>query len=135
MPGLVFENVSVDYAGPVYLKYGHVRNPTIIKAYICVLVSLSVKAVHLELVSDLITDAFIATLSLLAVENHRQPGVIMVPTSLVQLERSRNSFSSCRNKWSKEPYQNSVLRKALYGNSCQNALHTLVAYGRQQSKA
>ena len=32
------------------------------KAYICVFVSLSVKAVHLELVSDLTTDAFIACL-------------------------------------------------------------------------
>ena len=31
-------------------------------AYICVPVSLTVKAVHLELVSDLTTDAFIATL-------------------------------------------------------------------------
>ena len=31
-------------------------------AYVCVLVSLSVKAVHLEVVSDLSTDAFIAAL-------------------------------------------------------------------------
>ena len=61
-PGIVFENVGVDYAGPVYLKYGHSRKPTIIKAYICVFVSMSVKAVHLELVSDLTTEAFIATL-------------------------------------------------------------------------
>ena len=34
----------------------------IVKAYICVFVSLTVKAVHLELVSDLTTDAFIACL-------------------------------------------------------------------------
>ena len=38
------------------------RKPTIIKAYVCIFVSLSVKAVHLELVSDLSTDAFIASL-------------------------------------------------------------------------
>ena len=61
-PGLVFEHVGVDYAGPVYIKYGFVRKPTIVKAYICVFVSLSVKAVHLELVSDLTTEAFIAAL-------------------------------------------------------------------------
>ena len=61
-PDLVFENVGVDYAGPVYVKYGHVRKPTIVKAYICIFVSLSVKAVHLELVSDLTSDAFIAAL-------------------------------------------------------------------------
>ena len=60
-PDLVFENVEVDYAGPVYLKYGYVRKPTVVKVYICVFVSLSVKALHLELV-DLTTDAFISAL-------------------------------------------------------------------------
>ena len=62
-PDLVFENVGVDYAGPVYVKYGHVRKLTVVKAYIlCVFVSLSVKAVHLELVSNLSSDAFISAL-------------------------------------------------------------------------
>ena len=42
-PDLVFNKVGVDYAGPIYLKYGFVRKPTIIKAYLCVFVSLSVK--------------------------------------------------------------------------------------------
>ncbi len=41
---------------------GHVRKPTIVKAYIGIFVSLSVKAVHLELVTDLTSDAFIACL-------------------------------------------------------------------------
>jgi len=59
-PDIVFENVGVDYAGPVHIKYGHVRRPTLIKAYICVFVSLSVKAAHLELVSDLTTEAFVS---------------------------------------------------------------------------
>ena len=61
-PGPVFDQTGVDYAGPVYIKYGYVRKPTVIKAYVCVFVSLSVKAVHLELVSDLTSEAFIATL-------------------------------------------------------------------------
>ena len=61
-PDIVIEHVGVDYAGPVCLKVGHVRKPTLVKAFICVFVSLSVKAVHLELVSDLTTDAFIACL-------------------------------------------------------------------------
>ena len=41
---------------------GYTRKPVILKAYICVFVSLSVKAVHLELVSDLTSEAFIACL-------------------------------------------------------------------------
>lgn len=61
-PDLVFNRVGVDYAGPIYVKYGYVRKPTLVKAYVCVFVSLSVKAVHLELVSDLTTEAFVACL-------------------------------------------------------------------------
>ena len=61
-PGQVFDEVGVDFAGPVFTKYGHVRKPVIVKSYICVFVSLSVKAVHLELVSELTTEAFIACL-------------------------------------------------------------------------
>ena len=52
----------MDYAGPLLLKLGSTRKPVIVKSYVCVFVSLSVRAVHLELVSDLTTDAFIACL-------------------------------------------------------------------------
>jgi hypothetical protein len=61
-PDVVFEHVGVDYAGPLYLKRGSTRKPVILKAYVSVFVSMSVKAVHLELVSDLSTEAFIACL-------------------------------------------------------------------------
>ena len=43
-------------------KYGMVRKPVVVKAYICVFISLNVKAVHLEAVSDLTSEAFIAAL-------------------------------------------------------------------------
>jgi hypothetical protein len=61
-PDSVFNGVGVDYAGPFLLKYGSIRKPSFIKAYVCLFVSLSTKAVHLELASDLSTDAFIAAL-------------------------------------------------------------------------
>ena len=61
-PDLVFNRVGIDYTGPILTKYGHVGKPTLVKSYVCVFVSLSVKAVHLELVSDLTTEAFIACL-------------------------------------------------------------------------
>ena len=48
--------------GPVYIKYGKVRKPTIVKAYLCMFISLSVKAVYLEMVSELTIDAFIISL-------------------------------------------------------------------------
>ena len=58
----VFDNTGVDCAGPIYIKTGSVRKPIIIKGYVAVFVSLSVKAVHLEPVTELTTSAFIATL-------------------------------------------------------------------------
>ena len=61
-PGPVFDKVGIDFAGLIQVKYAHVRKPVIVKAHICLFVSLSVKAVHLEPVSDLTTDAFIAAL-------------------------------------------------------------------------
>ncbi len=61
-PDAVFENVGVDYAGPLYIKYGPIRKPTVIKAYVGVFVSMTIKAVHLELISDLTAESFIAAL-------------------------------------------------------------------------
>lgn len=60
VPGSVFQYVGVDYAGAVLIKSGYVRKPILTKAYVCVLVSFSVKAAHLELVSDLTSEAFLA---------------------------------------------------------------------------
>ena len=61
-PDIVFDKIGINYAGPISITYGYVAKPTIVKAYVCVFVSLSVKAVHLEPVSDLTTEAFIASL-------------------------------------------------------------------------
>jgi len=60
-PGCVFEKVGVDYAGPFHIKHG-IRKPTLVKAYVCIIISLSVKAVHLEVVSGFTSESFIATL-------------------------------------------------------------------------
>ena len=61
-PGSVFDKTGIDYAGPIYIKYGYVCKPTAVKAYVGVFVSLTVKAVHLELVSDLTLESLIACL-------------------------------------------------------------------------
>lgn len=58
-PSRPFANVGLDYAGPFNIKIS--RNKTG-KAYLCVFVCMAVKAVHLELVSDLTTNAFLNAL-------------------------------------------------------------------------
>ncbi|KYM98106.1 hypothetical protein ALC62_11199 [Cyphomyrmex costatus] len=58
-PHRAFINSGLDYAGPFPIKLS--RNKTG-KSYLCIFVCLSTKAVHLELVSDLTTTAFLNAL-------------------------------------------------------------------------
>lgn len=60
-PSRPFLNSGVDYAGPVLIKDRSTRSPKLVKAYICIFVCFSTKAIHLELVGDLSTEAFLAS--------------------------------------------------------------------------
>ncbi|XP_075163139.1 uncharacterized protein LOC142235767 [Haematobia irritans] len=55
-----FKHSGVDYAGPIMLKNSSLRSTIISKGYICVFVCMVTKALHLEAVSDLTTNAFMA---------------------------------------------------------------------------
>ncbi|XP_055604085.1 uncharacterized protein LOC129752324 [Uranotaenia lowii] len=56
-----FAICGVDYCGPLYLK-SPIRNRAPTKAYLAIFVCFITRAVHLELVSDLSTSAFVAAL-------------------------------------------------------------------------
>ncbi|XP_072400755.1 uncharacterized protein [Diabrotica undecimpunctata] len=56
-----FHHTGVDYAGPFVLKDRKGRGCKTYKAYICLFICFSTKAVHLELVTALTSEAFIAT--------------------------------------------------------------------------
>lgn len=60
-PARPFVNAGVDYCGPITVHY-KLRGKRPHKAYIAVFCCFATKAVHLELVSDLTTDAFIGAL-------------------------------------------------------------------------
>lgn len=60
-PARPFVNSGVDYCGPITVHY-KVRGKRPHKAYIAIFCCFSTKAVHLELVSDLTTDAFIGAI-------------------------------------------------------------------------
>lgn len=57
-----FSIVGVDFGGPFRIKLGQNRGAKIDKAYLCLFVCLATKAVHLEVVSTLSSDGFIAAL-------------------------------------------------------------------------
>lgn len=58
-----FAGTATDFAGPFLVKSSLLRNAKSVKAYLCVFVCLSTKAVHLEVVSSLSLEAFIAAFS------------------------------------------------------------------------
>jgi len=57
-----FANAGVDYSGPFYLKQGGKKSKTLVKCYVALFICLATKAIHLELVSELSTEAYIASL-------------------------------------------------------------------------
>jgi len=62
-PAKPFTTSGVDYGGPLYIKSGQLHNAKIIKAYVAIFVCLATKAVHIELVSNLSTEAFLNALN------------------------------------------------------------------------
>ncbi|XP_045447930.1 uncharacterized protein LOC123656267 isoform X1 [Melitaea cinxia] len=61
-PARPFEVTGVDFCGPFEMKIARIRKPLITKAYIALFVCFSTKAIHLELISDLTTETFLACL-------------------------------------------------------------------------
>ena len=61
-PSNIFTIMGLDYAGLLVIKRGNPRKPVLVKAYLCVFVDFAVKAVHLEIVSDMTSEAFLAAL-------------------------------------------------------------------------
>ncbi|XP_055918591.1 uncharacterized protein LOC129950692 [Eupeodes corollae] len=61
-PGLAFNNTGVDYAGPFIVSSWKGRGAKRFKTYIALFICLATKALHLEAVTDLTSEAFIAAL-------------------------------------------------------------------------
>ena len=61
-PAPPFSAVGLDFARPLWCKCGNPRKPALVKAYACLYNCFITKAVHIELVSDLTSEAFLASL-------------------------------------------------------------------------
>ena len=53
---------GVDYAGPFKMRMGYVRRPIILEVYVTLFVCFTTRAIHLELVADQTTEAFLGAL-------------------------------------------------------------------------
>ncbi|GFX98599.1 integrase catalytic domain-containing protein [Trichonephila clavipes] len=62
VPCRPFEKVGLDYAGPIITKPNLKRSRVTLKSHIAIFICFSTKATHLEVVSDLTTEAFLACL-------------------------------------------------------------------------
>ncbi|GFW21237.1 integrase catalytic domain-containing protein [Trichonephila clavipes] len=70
-PSAPFLNSGVDFCGPFQIKFKNQRKGIFSKVYVAIFVCLATKAIHLEAVTDLITEAFIAALKRLCARRGR----------------------------------------------------------------
>ncbi|KAL7290454.1 hypothetical protein TKK_0016142 [Trichogramma kaykai] len=62
-PGRLFAKTGLDYAGPMSILFSRGRGVKTTKGYVAIFVCLVTRAVHIEVVSDLTTRAFLAAYS------------------------------------------------------------------------
>ncbi|GFX58584.1 integrase catalytic domain-containing protein [Trichonephila clavipes] len=57
-----FSITGLDLGGPYFVTYKHQRKGVLNRIYVCVCICFVTRAIHLEILSDLTSDAIIATL-------------------------------------------------------------------------
>ena len=119
-PAPPFTATGADFAGPFTLRKGHTRKPVWVKGYTCIFVCLTTKAVHIELVMDLSTDSFIASLKRF-VSRRGLPSTVMTDngTNFVGARRQLNEAY----EWLNQQETRETLSQYLSGQRIQ-WLHT-----------
>ncbi|XP_025264963.1 uncharacterized protein LOC112638119 [Camponotus floridanus] len=106
-----FHHCGIDYAGPLLIREGKRRNARISKAYVAVFVCFATKAIHIELVSDLTSEAFIAALKRF-VSRRGKPAVIYSDngTNFVGAQKQLHEFYESLGRDSAQTDINNFLR-------------------------
>lgn len=133
-PAKPFDSTGVDFCGPIYIKEGKRRGVKKTKAYVAVFVCMAVKAVHLEVVSDMTTDAFLNALKRFISRRGRPANVYSdngtnFTGANRELENAESSF--LRSSRGARLWINHC-RKELNGTSSRPVLHILGDCGKQQ---
>lgn len=101
-----FLSTGVDYTGPVLIADRKGRGCRLQKAYICVFVCLSIKAIHLELVTDITKEAFLAAFNRF-ISRRGKPQNIYSDNGTTLIVGAHNELSKFLN--SNNPYIQSFL--------------------------
>lgn len=104
-PNKPFSHSGVDYAGPFHITLSKNRGVKTCKAYVCLFICLSTKAIHIELVSDLTAEAFLASLRRFIARRGRvshlysDNGTCFVKANKELLNLTRDAASSESIEW------------------------------------
>uniref|UniRef100_A0A1B0GPH1 Uncharacterized protein n=1 Tax=Phlebotomus papatasi TaxID=29031 RepID=A0A1B0GPH1_PHLPP len=104
----VFTHTGIDFCGPFYLK-PLTRKGASPKVYVCVYICLTPRAVHLEMVESLTTDAFIGSLKRFTARRGPQHIYCDNATNFVGASRE---LEDLKKLFFSEQHQNSVINAA-----------------------
>ncbi|XP_055589230.1 uncharacterized protein LOC129741514 [Uranotaenia lowii] len=108
-PAPVFQRVGVDYCGPFEIKAIH-RKGAMNRCYVCVFVCLVVKAVHVEVVADLSTGAFVAAFRRFT--SRRGRPVLVMCDNGTNFVGARRELNELHRLFTAEQFRNSVVTEA-----------------------
>ena len=135
-PARPFSITGIDFVGPFYYKEGNRRKPITTKCYICVYVCFVTKATFFDVVADLFTEAFLASLRCFTAlyglphNIYSDNGTNFVGASS-ELQRLQEVLEANESK--EQISVTGQLVKELAGTFHQVVHHILAAYGRQRS--
>ncbi|XP_055590186.1 uncharacterized protein LOC129742320 [Uranotaenia lowii] len=108
-PCIAFRKTGVDYCGPFQIVYPY-RRCRPVKCFVAVFICLATKAIHMELVGDLTTQAFIAALRRFAARRNK-PDLIMCDNGK-NFVGARRELADLHKMFKQQQFQNDVIRAA-----------------------
>lgn len=109
-----FLDCGVDYAGPIAVRTTKGRGHTSIKGYIAVFICLATKAIHLECVSDMTAETFIAAYRRFAAR--RGPAANMYSDNGGNFTKG-NKLLQLKSKQEEDAYNNTVYTEMIKVNT------------------
>ncbi|XP_062714255.1 uncharacterized protein LOC134291019 [Aedes albopictus] len=109
-PAPPFLRVGVDYCGPFLIKYP-VRRATPTKHYVAIFICLVTKAVHLELASDLTSEAFLAAFKRFVAR--RGKPILVMCDNATNFVGAKRQLDELRQLFIDQTFQESIVRGAI----------------------